>query len=181
MKVEPSVEAKLKSELKAIEKRQSELKKEMANLDKDIAQMGLNGQARQSSILCRICQFVQQGWRTLGLFFAASLVLIPVIIAIMINISGLLRFEYNLDGVADRTLEMMAHTINGRLTNAQTLRHDEFCVTKALSHGLKPVSLKRKAYNEFLSVLRFAFHFLHFVNMTLERSSAERELDAQTQ
>jgi hypothetical protein len=25
---------------------------------------------------------------------------------------------------------MMAHTINGRLTNAETLRHDEFVITK---------------------------------------------------
>jgi hypothetical protein len=25
---------------------------------------------------------------------------------------------------------MMAHTINGRLTNAETLHHDEFVITK---------------------------------------------------
>jgi (2R)-sulfolactate sulfo-lyase subunit beta len=47
-----------------------------------------------------------------------------------VDISGLLRFEYNLDGAADRTMEMMAHTINGRLTSAETLRHDEFVLTK---------------------------------------------------
>jgi (2R)-sulfolactate sulfo-lyase subunit beta len=47
-----------------------------------------------------------------------------------VDISGLLRFEYNLDGAADRALEMMAHTINGRLTSAETLRHDEFVLTK---------------------------------------------------
>ncbi len=47
-----------------------------------------------------------------------------------VDISGLLRFEYNLDGAADRTLEMLAHTINGRLTNAETLHHDEFVITK---------------------------------------------------
>ena len=47
-----------------------------------------------------------------------------------VDLSGLLRFEHNLDGAADRTLEMMAHTINGRLTNAETLRHDEFVITK---------------------------------------------------
>jgi putative cardiolipin synthase len=35
-----------------------------------------------------------------------------------------------LAGAADRTLEMMAHTINGRLTNAETLHHDEFVITK---------------------------------------------------
>ena len=47
-----------------------------------------------------------------------------------VDISGLLRFEYNLDGAADRTIEMMAHTINGRLTSAEALRHDEFVITK---------------------------------------------------
>lgn len=47
-----------------------------------------------------------------------------------VDITGLLRFEYNLDGAADRTMEMMAHTINGRLTSAETLRHDEFVLTK---------------------------------------------------
>lgn len=47
-----------------------------------------------------------------------------------VDISGLLRFEYNLDGAADRTMEMLAHTINGRLTSAETLRHDEFVLTK---------------------------------------------------
>lgn len=47
-----------------------------------------------------------------------------------VDISGLLRFDYNLDGAADRTLEMLAHTINGRLTNAETLHHDEFVITK---------------------------------------------------
>jgi (2R)-sulfolactate sulfo-lyase subunit beta len=47
-----------------------------------------------------------------------------------VDLSGLLRFEYNLDGAADRTMEMMGHTINGRLTSAETLRHDEFVLTK---------------------------------------------------
>ena len=47
-----------------------------------------------------------------------------------VDISGLLRFEYNLDGAADRTMEMMAHTINGRMTSAETLRHDDFVLTK---------------------------------------------------
>ncbi len=47
-----------------------------------------------------------------------------------VDLSGLLRFDYNLDGAADRTLEMMAHTINGRLTSAEALRHDEFVITK---------------------------------------------------
>ncbi len=47
-----------------------------------------------------------------------------------VDITGLLRFEYNLDGAADRVMEMMAHTINGRLTSAETLRHDEFVLTR---------------------------------------------------
>lgn len=47
-----------------------------------------------------------------------------------VDISGLLRFDYNLDGAADRVMEMMAHTINGRLTSAETLRHEEFVITK---------------------------------------------------
>lgn len=47
-----------------------------------------------------------------------------------VDLSGLLRFEYNLDGAADRTLEVMARTVNGRLTNAETLRHEEFVITK---------------------------------------------------
>ena len=47
-----------------------------------------------------------------------------------VDISGLLSFEYNLDGAADRTMEMMAHTINGRQTSAEILRHDDFVLTK---------------------------------------------------
>lgn len=47
-----------------------------------------------------------------------------------VDLSGLLRFDYNLDGAANRTMEMMAHTINGRLTSAEALRHDEFVITK---------------------------------------------------
>ncbi len=47
-----------------------------------------------------------------------------------VDLTGLLTFEYNLDGAADRTMEIMAHTINGRLTSAETLRHDEFVITK---------------------------------------------------
>jgi len=47
-----------------------------------------------------------------------------------VDLSGLLRFEYNLDGAADRAMEMVAHTINGRLTSAEALRHDEFVLTK---------------------------------------------------
>ncbi|MBN2549173.1 MAG: UxaA family hydrolase [Anaerolineales bacterium] len=47
-----------------------------------------------------------------------------------VDLTGLLRFEYNLDGAADRAMEMLARTINGRLTSAETLRHDEFVLTK---------------------------------------------------
>ena len=47
-----------------------------------------------------------------------------------VDVTGLLRFEYNLDSAADRTMEMMASTINGRLTCAETLRHDDFVLTK---------------------------------------------------
>jgi (2R)-sulfolactate sulfo-lyase subunit beta len=47
-----------------------------------------------------------------------------------VDVTGLLRFEYNLDGAADKTMEMMARTINGRLTSAETLRHEEFVLTK---------------------------------------------------
>lgn len=47
-----------------------------------------------------------------------------------VDVTGLLRFEYTLDGAADRTMETMARTINGRLTCAETLHHDEFVLTK---------------------------------------------------
>ena len=47
-----------------------------------------------------------------------------------VPLDGLLRFEYNLDGAADRTMEMIAHTVNGRLTSAEVLHHDEFVITK---------------------------------------------------
>ncbi len=47
-----------------------------------------------------------------------------------VDLSGLLRLEMTLDQAADAAMEMMAHTINGRLTAAETLRHDEFVITK---------------------------------------------------
>jgi (2R)-sulfolactate sulfo-lyase subunit beta len=47
-----------------------------------------------------------------------------------VDLTGLLRFDFNLDGAADRTMDVLAHTINGRLTAAETLRHDEFVITK---------------------------------------------------
>ena len=94
MKTEPNVEAKLKAELDAIKKRQSELKKEldgiaktlprlseeMANLDKDIAQMGLNGQARKKGILQR----VRQTWRDSKAILISECVLILTLVAMLI-------------------------------------------------------------------------------------------------
>lgn len=47
-----------------------------------------------------------------------------------VDLSGLLRFEYNLDGAADLAMAMLARTINGRMTAAEALRHDEFVLTK---------------------------------------------------
>lgn len=47
-----------------------------------------------------------------------------------VDVTGLLRFDYNLDGAADRAMEMMARTINGRMTSTETLRHEEFVLTK---------------------------------------------------
>jgi len=47
-----------------------------------------------------------------------------------VDVTGILRVEMNLDQAADRLLEMLASTINGRLTAAETLRHDEFVLTK---------------------------------------------------
>lgn len=47
-----------------------------------------------------------------------------------VDLTGLLRIEMNLDQAADKTMEMMARTINGRLTSAEALRHDEFVITK---------------------------------------------------
>ena len=47
-----------------------------------------------------------------------------------VDLTGLLRFEYNLDGAADRVMEIMALTVNGRLTSAEALRHDDFVLTK---------------------------------------------------
>jgi (2R)-sulfolactate sulfo-lyase subunit beta len=47
-----------------------------------------------------------------------------------VDLTGLLSLDMNLDGAADATMEMMAHTINGRLTSAEALRHEEFVITK---------------------------------------------------
>ncbi len=47
-----------------------------------------------------------------------------------VDLTGILRMEMNLDQAADATLQMLERTINGRLTSAETLRHNEFVLTK---------------------------------------------------
>jgi (2R)-sulfolactate sulfo-lyase subunit beta len=47
-----------------------------------------------------------------------------------VDVTGILRMEMNLDQAADAALKMLESTINGRLTAAETLRHDEFVLTK---------------------------------------------------
>jgi (2R)-sulfolactate sulfo-lyase subunit beta len=47
-----------------------------------------------------------------------------------VDISGMLRLEMTLDQAADKVMDVMAHTVNGRLTAAEALRHNEFVLTK---------------------------------------------------
>ena len=47
-----------------------------------------------------------------------------------VDLTGILRLEMTLDQAADKALEAMAHTVNGRLTAAEALRHNEFVLTK---------------------------------------------------
>ena len=47
-----------------------------------------------------------------------------------VDLSGILRTEMNLDQAADALLTCLEHTINGRFTDAEALRHDEFVLTK---------------------------------------------------
>jgi (2R)-sulfolactate sulfo-lyase subunit beta len=47
-----------------------------------------------------------------------------------VDITGILRLEMNLDQAADVALKVLQSTINGRLTSAEALRHDEFVLTK---------------------------------------------------
>jgi (2R)-sulfolactate sulfo-lyase subunit beta len=47
-----------------------------------------------------------------------------------VDISGMLRLELTLDQAADKVMDVMAHTANGRLTAAEALRHNEFVLTK---------------------------------------------------
>src|SRR5512142_746146 len=47
-----------------------------------------------------------------------------------VDLTGMLRMEMNLDQAADAALQMLERTINGRLTSAEVLRHNEFVLTK---------------------------------------------------
>jgi len=47
-----------------------------------------------------------------------------------VDITDLLRLEMTLDEAADKTMEVMARNVNGRLTAAEALRHEEFVITK---------------------------------------------------
>jgi (2R)-sulfolactate sulfo-lyase subunit beta len=47
-----------------------------------------------------------------------------------VDISAMLRLEMTLDQAADKVQDFMNHTINGRLTAAEALRHNEFVLTK---------------------------------------------------
>jgi len=47
-----------------------------------------------------------------------------------VDLTRMLRLELTLDQAADIVMDMMARTINGRLTAAEVLRHEEFVLTK---------------------------------------------------
>jgi len=47
-----------------------------------------------------------------------------------VDLTAMLRIEMNLDQAADAALAMLERTINGRLTAAEVLRHNEFVLTK---------------------------------------------------
>ncbi len=47
-----------------------------------------------------------------------------------VDLTGILRMEMNLDQAADEAMRVLEATINGRLTAAEALRHDEFVLTK---------------------------------------------------
>jgi (2R)-sulfolactate sulfo-lyase subunit beta len=47
-----------------------------------------------------------------------------------VDITDMLRLKMTLDEAADKVMEAMARTINGRLTAAEVLRHNEFVITK---------------------------------------------------
>jgi (2R)-sulfolactate sulfo-lyase subunit beta len=47
-----------------------------------------------------------------------------------VDLSAMLRLKLDLDQAGDRIMEAVAHTVNGRLTAAEALRHNEFVLTK---------------------------------------------------
>lgn len=47
-----------------------------------------------------------------------------------VDVTDLLRLEMTLDEAADKVMETMARNVNGRLTAAEALRHEEFVITK---------------------------------------------------
>jgi (2R)-sulfolactate sulfo-lyase subunit beta len=47
-----------------------------------------------------------------------------------VDLSAMLSLELSVDEAADSILQMMARTVNGRLTAAEALRHNEFVLTK---------------------------------------------------
>jgi (2R)-sulfolactate sulfo-lyase subunit beta len=47
-----------------------------------------------------------------------------------VDLSAMLRIEMNLDQAADAALQMLERTVNGRMTCAEVLRHNEFVLTK---------------------------------------------------
>jgi len=47
-----------------------------------------------------------------------------------VDLTGILRMEMTLDQAADAAMKVLESTINGRLTAAEALRHDEFVLTK---------------------------------------------------
>jgi (2R)-sulfolactate sulfo-lyase subunit beta len=47
-----------------------------------------------------------------------------------VDIHKMLYLETTLDQAADQVIDVMGHTINGRLTAAEALRHNEFVLTK---------------------------------------------------
>jgi (2R)-sulfolactate sulfo-lyase subunit beta len=47
-----------------------------------------------------------------------------------VDLTAMLRMEMTLDQAADAALAMLERTINGRLTSAEVLRHNEFVLTK---------------------------------------------------
>ena len=47
-----------------------------------------------------------------------------------VDLSDMLKLKLSLDEAADKLMDMLVRTVNGRLTAAEVLRHDEFVLTK---------------------------------------------------